>query len=386
MLRLHTVLRLHTALADFAMRVGPCPQTASGAAPGSIIVGGARRVYGITLAERHRYVRVAAGVAEMLGIALRDGKAVAARTTATPGGAQSLILEGLDVDEVQLYCQSEAKSLELCLDIAPTAAQDAAQWASATVIAKGLQVPIHALDSTLTSQAAEDARAGARLLPGEQFDADGFHAVSKLMNGAAADAQDEPPVCASLMLRDEPGDPFVDVSAWSYALALTIDPQRGDGCLGFGLLDMRRISSRARPTTTGSRATSAGATSRSRSILRDPRGGHFQQLRPGVGPWALGEAADVRAVPWRGVIARGQAAAVVGRHAEWVWLQLAGSRYRQHLWIARDCAPGQRRRSESRGGGGSCHTPAGRRLGSGAPSEPAPPPVPNRRGRGALAF
>lgn len=233
---LHEVLRLQTALAGFSMRIAPCPQSFSGGVTALSVAPGPCRAYGITLAEGHRYVRVSAGVAEMLGIALRHGKAVAATTTATPGGAQTLTFDGVDVDEVQLYCRSEAKSLGVCVDIAPTPDQDAALWANATVIAQGLQAPISTLDPTLTSQAAEDARAQSRLLPGEQFDPDQFHAVSEMMNAAVTAAAGAPPVWTTTVVRDELGDPFVDVAPWSYALALAIEPD-WRRMLGFGLLD-----------------------------------------------------------------------------------------------------------------------------------------------------
>ena len=93
---------------------------------------------------------------------------------------------------------------------------------------------------------------------------------------------------------------------------------------------------------------------------------------------------DVRAVPWRGVVARVQAAAVAGRHAEWVWFQLAGSRHRAHLSIARDGATGQ-----PRGGGSGSRR---RRLPYAAWHAPrelrfrraSPRRVADRRGRGAL--
>ena len=91
----------------------------------------------------------------------------------------------------------------------------------------------------------------------------------------------------------------------------------------------------------------------------------------GVGYGALGSAAHIRAVPWRRVVARVQAAAVAGRHAEWLWFQLAGARYCARLSIARGGVTGHRRGGGSGCGGGGCRTPARARVGSCASAEPA---------------
>jgi hypothetical protein len=200
-----------------------------GTAPGVRCV-----AYDVDLPERHRVVEVRIGVPAALAIALRDGKAVAARMLAAPGGTQSTRFESLDVDEVLVYCTARAGALEICLDVPRDTREEDAAWAQSTVVATGLQVPIRALDPTLASQADEDALAKSRLLAGEAFDADAFHDVTALLNAAVGASA--APVWASSVLREELDDPFLEVRPWSYALALLLDPA-WRRMLGFGILD-----------------------------------------------------------------------------------------------------------------------------------------------------
>jgi hypothetical protein len=240
---LHRVLRVHTPLADFAVREaacpvpptptpetdGPPPVAAAAQGPGCI-------AYEITLPTGHREVQVRTGVPVVLAVAMRAGKAVAARPSDDSAGTHTASFENLDVDRVILYCRSTTRSLELCVDILPSPKDEDASWSGAELVVKGIQIPIRALDAALTSQADEDALASSRLLASEQFDADSFHNVTELMNVAAADAQDQAPVYASTVERDDLGDPFIEVSSWSYALSLLIDPA-WRRMLGFGFLD-----------------------------------------------------------------------------------------------------------------------------------------------------
>lgn len=205
---------------------------AVGTAPGGPRCG----VYDIRLLEGHRVVEVRAGLPAALAIALRDGKAVEARTLIDPSNLQRARFEDRDVDQVLLYCGTAATSLEVCLDVPPDPEKDEQSWAGEQFIAKGIQVPIRTLDPTLGSQADEEALATSRLLGGETFDPAAFHDVAELMNAAAADAADASPVWASTVTRDEPTDPYVELRPWSYALALLVDPA-WRRMLGFGLLD-----------------------------------------------------------------------------------------------------------------------------------------------------
>ena len=72
---LHRVLRLHTGVADFSVRQvpGPLAPSSSTEPPPH------PTAYGIRLPQPHRVVEVHAGVPAALAIALRAGKAVAAR-------------------------------------------------------------------------------------------------------------------------------------------------------------------------------------------------------------------------------------------------------------------------------------------------------------------
>src|SRR5205814_1022027 len=111
-------------------------------------------------------------------------------------------------------------ALEICLDIPPDPAKDEQAWLNEPFIAKGIQVPIAALDPTLTTPAQEDAQAKSRLLPGEAFDAAAFRQVAEVMNAAAADVNDVAPVWMIMVTRDDAQDPAVELRAWPYALAL----------------------------------------------------------------------------------------------------------------------------------------------------------------------
>jgi hypothetical protein len=233
---LHHVLRLHTPVADIAIRQAACPvlppgvleRVALGTAPGVRCM-----AYDIRLAAGHRMVEVLVGVPAALAIALRDGKAVAARLLIAQGGVQSTRFENLDVDQVLVYCTELATSFEVCIDAPPSPEQEEEEWSGADLIAKQIQIPIRALDPNLGSQADEDALAKSRLLVDEQFDADAFHGVTELMNDAAAGGA---PVSAGAVVREELDDPFIELRPWPYALALLIEPA-WRRMLGFGFLD-----------------------------------------------------------------------------------------------------------------------------------------------------
>ena len=232
---LHRVLRVHTPVAEIAVRQAACP--VSPVAPHAVAIGTAPGVrcvaYDIRLGVGHRMVEIHIGVPAALAIALRDGKAVAARPLTAPGGTQSTRFENLDVDQVIVYCTTRAALLEICIDVAPGPEQEEHEWADAELIAKRIQIPIRALDPALGSQADEDALAQTRLLADEQFDPDAFHGVTELMNEAAAGGA---PVYAGAVVREELNDPFVELRPWRYALALLIEPA-WRRMLGFGFLD-----------------------------------------------------------------------------------------------------------------------------------------------------
>ena len=144
---LHRVLRLHTPLADFAVREAACPvlptpEAAEGPAP---IVAAAQgpgcTAYEITLPAGHREVQVRTGVPVVLAVAMRAGKAVAARPSDDSAGTHSVSFENLDVDQVILYCRSTTRLLELCVDIEPK--DDDASWAH-VALANGSRIRLPA--------------------------------------------------------------------------------------------------------------------------------------------------------------------------------------------------------------------------------------------------
>ena len=221
-------------------RVASLPSAAPGAriaVRASTTTGGGRCLaYDIRLRLGHRVVEVHAGLPAVLAIALRDGKAVDGRVLTDPSGTQSVRFEGRDVDEVLLYAAALATSLMVCADDPPDPAKEEQEWQGEALIAKGIQVPVRALDPALGSQSDEDDLAKSRLLAGEAFDAAAFHDVSELMNAAAADADDVAPAWMNAVTREDAKDPLIELRSWSYALALLVDaPWRR--MLGFGFLD-----------------------------------------------------------------------------------------------------------------------------------------------------
>ena len=192
--------------------------------------------YDIRLPERHSIVQVRAGLPAGLAIALREGKAVDAQVLASPSGTQTARFENRDVDQVLLYCSVLATSLEVCLEDLRDPADEEAEWAGAEFVAKNLQLPLRTLDGSLGSSQEEADLAKSRLFSGEDFDEEAFEALADLMNGVAADAKEAAPVWSSTVTREEPGDPFVEVRSWSYALALLVDPA-WRRMLGFSVRD-----------------------------------------------------------------------------------------------------------------------------------------------------
>jgi hypothetical protein len=213
----------------------------AGAAAPVLVAGTSGRgrclAYDVQLLEGHRFVEVRAGVPAVLAIALRRQKAVDARLLTDVSGTQIARFTGRDVDEVVLYTGAPASSLVICLDVAPDPKKDEQAWAAEPFIAKGIQMPVRELDSALASTADEDARASSRLLASETFDSAAFHDVAEFVNAAAADAADVSPVWMSTVTREDAADPFVELRAWPYALALLVDAQ-WRRMLGFGFLDV----------------------------------------------------------------------------------------------------------------------------------------------------
>lgn len=238
---LHRVLRLHTPVADFSVRRAACPgsiapPTGLPAAIGTAPPPPAGCVaYRIVIPGPHRVVEVRVGVTAAVVIALSVGKAVAAREVKDPNGIHTRFDE-LNVDEVVIYAGSAAKSLEICLDQPPDQREEDAMWAHEPFLAHGLQLPLRTLDPTLASAPDELALATARLLPGEELDADGFASLAEMMNAAAAQDKHTSPVWMTTVTRDEPDDPFIDLRTWSYSLATLVDPA-WRRALAFGYLD-----------------------------------------------------------------------------------------------------------------------------------------------------
>jgi hypothetical protein len=192
--------------------------------------------YDIRLPDGHSFVEVRAGVPTALAIALRESKAVDERGLTDPFGNQIARFVGRDVDEILLYTAAIVTALEVCLDVPSDPVREEKNWAGEPFIAKGIQLPIRALDAGLSSEADEASLAMSRLLGSESFDAAAFRDVAELLNTAAANANEFSPVWSSTVTREDVADPFVELRSWPYALALLVDaPWRR--MLGFGFLD-----------------------------------------------------------------------------------------------------------------------------------------------------
>lgn len=190
--------------------------------------------YRITLREVHHEVRVEIGVTGVFAIALRDGKAVATLLKSDPAAVQ-LVRFTLPIDEVLLYVTQPARSLRVCVDRVDDAASDR-EWRREPYIAKGIQIPAHAVNSAVSTLTTELALATGRLLPGEAITAARFQEVSALINDVCAQTNVVSPVLRTTRTRRRTQDPLVELRSWAYILTLLSDPA-WRRALGFGYFD-----------------------------------------------------------------------------------------------------------------------------------------------------
>ncbi|MGA7190493.1 MAG: hypothetical protein WBY66_18515, partial [Candidatus Acidiferrales bacterium] len=112
----------------------------------------------------------------ILVIALSGGKSVA---VGVGDGTQSVVLTAPSIDTILIYFQSARLIDELTICVAQSLVTDA-EWAKAPYIVKGLTLPIHEADPSLTTGTAEYAAAKHRLVGTEtlsQGDFDAFVAT-----------------------------------------------------------------------------------------------------------------------------------------------------------------------------------------------------------------
>ncbi len=191
--------------------------------------------YDVQLGAAHNLVQVTAQAPAVLAIALRESKAVDSRFLTNANGVQSMSFEGRSVDEVVLYTGQPLGGLAICVDTPQTPDEEDADWNGVPYIAKGIQLPVRAVNGSLASSNDEITLAQSRLIAGEALDASAFASVSATMNGAAG-AGPAAPVWFTTRLRKRLQDPFIEIRPWPYALAMTVDAA-WRRALGFGFLD-----------------------------------------------------------------------------------------------------------------------------------------------------
>lgn len=191
--------------------------------------------YDIQLGAAHQLVEITTQALPVLAIAMHEHKAVDSRFLANANGVQSMSFEGRSVDEVVLYTDQPLSGLTICVDAAQTADDEDAGWSTVPYIAKGIQLPVQAVNAALSSTGDELTLAQSRLIAGEVFDAAAFASVAATMN-EAAEAGPAAPVWFTARLRRRLQDPLIEIRPWPYALAITVDAV-WRRALGFGFLD-----------------------------------------------------------------------------------------------------------------------------------------------------
>jgi hypothetical protein len=192
-------------------------------------------LYRLRLGGAHQVARITVQAPSVLAVALREGKAVDTRAQADPSGTQRPTFLGRGVDQVLLYTNRRITALTICVDVLQTVGDEAAEWAGVPFIAKGVQLPLRALDPSLTSPADELARATSRLISGESLDPTAFLDVADTLDEALGFGNASP-MWSTTQRREDAGDAFAEVPPWPYALSLTTVAE-WRRALGFGLLD-----------------------------------------------------------------------------------------------------------------------------------------------------
>lgn len=187
-------------------------------------------VYDFSFLQHHDQVLIGMNVPMVLAIALRQGKAVA-----TAGGGTTAEFVNRQVDRVVVYTPAAASAIRVCVDV-PDPKEEQRGWASAKTIAKNVNFPVRAINSSLATAADERQLADSRLLPGESFDAAAFDDVTRMLNAAASVDPDVVPVWSTTLTRERLEDPFVELRSWAYATLPKLDAQ-WRRMLGLGWLD-----------------------------------------------------------------------------------------------------------------------------------------------------
>ena len=167
-------------------------------------------------------------------VATSAGKGVSLQTLSPSATAT---VTGAAIDSVSVYAVSP-DSLRICALRPADPVQDARDWASATVIATGLTLPLHESDPSLVTRADELARARARLIAGETLSDADADSLAGALRAAAGDAGLGRPCDRVVLSRTDPGDPFQETLFTGRIALLTLDP-RLRRVLGYGCVDAK---------------------------------------------------------------------------------------------------------------------------------------------------
>jgi len=169
-------------------------------------------VFTLELDQESRSVHGQVTAAHALVIGSLRGKAVAFAGPA----AGNFDLGTNAMDRVVIYAVGPSAA-RVCM-----LGDDAAQWQHATTIAR-LQLPIRELIPQLATPQDELAEAKGRLLPGETLDPARFAVVADRWRTALRDLTTTPRQRA-LLMRNDPGEPFDELSALDPIRMLYSDP------------------------------------------------------------------------------------------------------------------------------------------------------------------
>lgn len=192
--------------------------------------------YDVNLGEPHEIVTITIMVPGALAIAVHEGKAVDSKLSQNPTSAQNFSFEHRGVDRVLIYVSQAARGLTICADAPLTPQQEEDEWAKVPYIAKGIQLPIKAVNGALGSDGDEDSLAKSRLLAGEIFDDPSFRSIAELLNDVTSDANVTSPVWHTMLTREDIQDPFLEIRPWPFALSL-LTRAEWRRILGFGYFD-----------------------------------------------------------------------------------------------------------------------------------------------------
>lgn len=183
-------------------------------------------------------VTASAVASSALLIALSAGKVVAV----APGTGSPITMQAAAaaIDTVLVYT-SKVQSLTICVFTAPDPKILDGAWAAAPYIVKGLTLPIHEADPSLTTALAEFNAAKSRLVGGETLVNAEFNRMVPSMRAAVSGTQFGRTGERILLVRNNTDDPFEEMAFEAQLSALVIHPKLRR-VLGFGFADTKGLT------------------------------------------------------------------------------------------------------------------------------------------------